>query len=334
MDEVVKIVNDIKAGNIKPIYFLMGEEPYYIDRLSDYIEKNVLTEEEKGFNQTVLYGRDVSVEDIVSAAKRYPMMSERQVIIVKEAQDLAKSIDKFESYATDPMPSTVLVLCYKYKTLDKRKKVTKLFEKSGLVFESKKLYENQVGQWITRVLQAKKYSIEPKAAAMLVEFLGTNLEKINNELEKLQIILPEGSTISAHDIEENIGFSKDFNIFELRKAIGDRNQLKSYKIAQYFSENPKDHPLVMTTGMLFSFFVQLLQYHGLKDKNPKNVAAVLKVNPFFLKDYDVALRNYPMKKVSKIVTLLRDIDIKSKGVGSNSLPQHELLKEMLVGIFN
>ena len=334
MDEVVNIVNDIKAGKIKPIYFLMGEEPYYIDRLSDYIEKNVLTEEEKGFNQTVLYGRDVSVDDIVSAAKRYPMMAERQVIIVKEAQDLAKSIDKFESYASDPMPTTVLVLCYKYKTLDKRKKVTKLFEKSGLVFESKKLYENQVGQWINRVLQAKKYSIEPKASAMLVEFLGTNLEKINNELEKLQIILPVGSTISANDIEENIGFSKDYNIFELRKAIGEKNQLKSYKIAQYFSENHKDHPMLMTTGMLFSFFVQLLQYHGLKDKNPKNVAAVLKVNPFFLKDYDIALRNYPMKKVSKIVTLLRDIDVKSKGVGSNSLPQHELLKEMLVGIFN
>ena len=334
MDEVLKIVNDIKSGILKPIYFLMGEEAYYIDRLSDYIENNVLTEEEKGFNQTVLYGRDVTVEDIVSAAKRYPMMAERQVIIVKEAQDLVKTIDKFESYASDPVPTTVLVLCYKYKTLDKRKKVTKLFEKSGLVFESKKLYDNQVGQWITRVLQAKKYSIEPKASAMLVEFLGTNLEKINNELEKLQIILPVGSTISANHIEENIGFSKDFNIFELRKAIGEKNQLKSYKIAQYFSENPKDHPLVMTTGMLFSFFVQLLQYHGLKDKNPKNVAAVLKVNPFFLKDYDVALRNYPMKKVSKIVTLLREIDVKSKGVGANALPQHELLKEMLVGIFN
>mgnify|MGYP000185401551 FL=1 len=334
MDEVVNIVNNIKAGKIKPIYFLMGEEPYYIDRLSDYIEKNLLTEEEKGFNQTVLYGRDVSVDDIVSAAKRYPMMAERQVIIVKEAQDLAKSIDKFESYASDPMPTTVLVLCYKYKTLDKRKKITKLFEKTGLVFEGKKLYENQVGQWITRVLQAKKYSIEPKASAMLVEFLGTSLEKINNELEKLQIILPVGSTISANDIEENIGFSKDYNIFELRKAIGEKNQLKSYKIAQYFSENPKDHPLVMTTGMLFSFFVQLLQYHGLKNKNPNNVAAILKVNPFFLKDYDVALRNYPMKKVSKIVTLLREIDVKSKGVGANALPQHELLKEMLVGIFN
>ncbi|NBW28486.1 MAG: DNA polymerase III subunit delta [Flavobacteriaceae bacterium] len=334
MDEVLKIVNDIKSGKIKPIYFLMGEEPYYIDKLSDYIEKNVLTEEEKSFNQTVLYGRDVTVEDIVSAAKRYPMMAERQVIIVKEAQDLAKTIDKFESYASDPMPTTVLVLCYKYKTLDKRKKVTKLFEKSGLVFESKKLYDNQVGQWITRVLQSKKYSIEPKATSMLVEFLGNNLEKINNEIEKLQIILPVGSTISANDIEENIGFSKDFNIFELRKAIGEKNQLKSYQIVQYFSENPKDHPIVMTTGMLFSFFVQLLQYHGLKDKNPKNVAAVLKVNPFFLKDYDIALRNYPMKKVSKIVTLLREIDIKSKGVGANALPQHELLKEMLVGIFN
>ena len=334
MDEVVKIVNDIKEGNLKPIYFLMGEEPYYIDRLSDYIENNVLSEEEKGFNQTVLYGRDVSIEDIVSAAKRYPMMAERQVIIVKEAQDLSKSIDKFENYASDPMPSTVLVLCYKYKTLDKRKKVTKLIEKSGLVFESKKLYENQVGQWINRVLQAKNYSIEPKASAMLIEFLGTNLEKINNELDKLQIILPLGSTISANDIEENIGFSKDYNIFELRKAIGEMNQLKSYKIAQYFSENPKDHPLVMTTGMLFSFFVQLLQYHGLKDKNPKNVATILKVNPYFLKDYDVALRNYPMKKVSRIVSLLRDIDVKSKGVGANSLPQQELLKEMLVGIFN
>ena len=334
MDEVLKIVNDIKAGNIKPIYFLMGEEPYYIDKLSDYIEENVLSEEEKSFNQTVLYGRDVSVEDIISAAKRYPMMAERQVVIVKEAQDLVKTIDKFESYALSPMLSTVLVICYKYKTLDKRKKVTKLFDKAGVVFESKKLYENQVGQWITRVLQTKKFSIEPKANAMLVEFLGTDLGKINNELEKLQIILPAGSTISAKDIEENIGFSKDFNIFELRKAIGERNQLKSYKIVQYFSDNPKDHPMVMTTGLIFSFFIQVLQYHGLKDKNPKNVAAVLKVNPFFLKDYDVALKNYPMKKVSQIVALLRDIDVKSKGVGANAMPQHDLLKEMLVGIFN
>lgn len=334
MDEVLKIVNDIKAGNIKPIYFLMGEESYYIDKLSDYIEEKVLSEDEKGFNQTVLYGRDVTIEDIVSTAKRYPMMAERQVVIVKEAQDLSRTIDKIESYAENPMPSTVLVFCYKYKTLDKRKKVTKLLAKNGIVYESKKLYENQVGDWIKRVLAGKKYSIEPKANAMLVEFLGTDLSKINNELEKLQIILPKGSTITPHHIEENIGFSKDFNVFELRKAIGDRNQLRAYTIADNFAQNPKDNPIVMTTSLVFSFFVQLLKYHGLKDKNPKNVASVLGVNPFFLKDYDIALKNYPMRKVSQIVTSLRDIDVKSKGVGANALPQSDLLKEMLFKIFN
>jgi DNA polymerase III subunit delta len=334
MDEVLKIVNDIKAGNIKPIYFLMGEESYYIDKLSDYIEDKVLTEDEKGFNQTVLYGRDVTIEDIVSTAKRYPMMAERQVVIVKEAQDLSRTIDKIESYAENPMPSTVLVICYKYKTLDKRKKVTKLLAKNGIVYESKKLYENQVGDWIKRVLTGKKYSIEPKANAMLVEFLGTDLSKINNELEKLQIILPKGSTITPHHIEENIGFSKDFNVFELRKAIGDRNQLRAYTIADNFAQNPKDNPIVVTTSLVFSFFVQLLKYHGLKDKNPNNVAKVLGVNPFFMKDYDIALKNYPMRKVSQIVSSLRDIDVKSKGVGANALPQSDLLKEMLFKIFN
>jgi DNA polymerase-3 subunit delta len=334
MDEVIKIVNDIKAGNIKPIYFLMGEESYYIDKLSDYIEQNVLSEDEKGFNQTVLYGRDVTIEDIVSTAKRYPMMAERQVVIVKEAQDLSRTIDKLESYVENPMPSTVLVFCYKYKTLDKRKKMTKILAKNGVVYESKKLYENQVGEWIKRILSGKSYSIEPKANAMLVEFLGTDLSKIINELEKLQIILPKGSTITPHHIEENIGFSKDFNIFELRKAIGDRNQLKAYTIVDNFAQNPKDNPMVLTTSLVFSFFVQLLKYHGLKDKNPKNVAAALGVNPFFLKDYDVALKNYPMRKVSQIVGSLRDVDVKSKGVGANALSQSDLLREMLFKIFN
>ncbi len=334
MDEVLKIVNDIKAGNIKPIYFLMGEEPYYIDKLSDYIEDKVLTEEEKGFNQTVLYGRDVTIEDIVSTAKRYPMMAERQVVIVKEAQDLSRTIEKLESYAENPMPSTVLVICYKYKTLDKRKKATKLLAKNGIVYESKKLYENQVGDWIKRVLAGKKYSIEPKANAMLVEFLGTDLSKINNELEKLQIILPKGSTITPHHIEENIGFSKDFNNFELLNALGSKNQLKAYQIAQYFSDNQKANPLVVTTSTVFGFFVKLLKYHGLKDKNPNNVAKVLGVSPYFLKDYDLALKNYPMRKVSQIVGFLRDIDVKSKGVGANAIPQLDLMKEMLFKIFN
>lgn len=334
MDEIIKIVNDIKAGNIKPIYFLMGEEPYYIDKLSDYIEKTILTEDEKGFNQTVLYGRDVTIEDIVGTAKRYPMMADRQVVIVKEAQELSRTIDKLETYAANPMPTTVLVMAYKYKTLDKRKKLPKILAKTGVVYESKKLYDNQVGDWIKRVLSGKKYAIEPKASAMLVEFLGTDLSKINNELEKLQLILPKGSTITAHDIEENIGFSKDFNVFELRKAIGERNQLKAYTIAKNFANNPKDNPIVMTTGLVFSFFVQLLKYHGLKDKNPKNVAAALGVNPFFLKDYDIAIKNYPMRKVSQIVAALRETDVKSKGVDANALSHADLLKEMLYHIFN
>ena len=334
MDEVLKIVNDINNGNIKPIYFLMGEEPYYIDKLSDYIEQNVLAEEEKGFNQTVLYGRDVTIEDIVATAKRYPMMAERQVVIVKEAQDLTRTIDKLESYVENPMLSSVLVFCYKYKTLDKRKKMTKLIDKVGVVYESKKLYDNQVGDWIKKVLSGKNYSIEPKANAMLVEFLGTDLSKINNELEKLQIILPKGSTITPKHIEENIGFSKDFNNFELLNALGSRNQLKAFQIVQYFSDNQKANPLVVTTSTIFGFFIKILKYHGLKDRNPKNVALVLGVSPYFLKDYDLALKNYPMKKVSQIVTALRDIDVKSKGVGANALSQSDLLREMLYKIFN
>lgn len=333
MDDVIQITKDIKAGNIKPIYFFMGEEPYYIDKLTEFIEDNVLQEHEKDFNQTVLYGRDVSIEDVISNAKRFPMMAEYQVVIVKEAQELSRTIEKLESYAENPQPTTVLVFAYKYKTLDKRKKITKVLAKSGVVFESKKLYENQVGDWIKRVLSGQGYAIEPKAAIMLVEFLGTDLSKISNELDKLKIVLPKGHTISAKDVEDNIGISKDYNNFELRKAIGEKDQLKAYKIIDYFAQNPKDNPIVVTTSLVFSFFSQLLQYHGTKDKNPNNLAKVLKVNPYFLKDYDVAFRNYPMKKVSAIVATLREIDVKSKGVGANALPQSDLLKEMLIHIF-
>mgnify|MGYP003556137685 CR=1 FL=1 len=333
MDEVLKIINDIKAGKISPMYFFMGEEAYYIDKLTEYIENNLLTEDEKSFNQTVVYGRDISIEDIVSNAKRYPMMAERQVIIVKEAQDLVKTIDKLESYAEKPQATTVLVFAYKYKTVDKRKKLVKILAKNGVLFESKKMYENQVGSWINRVLSGKGYSIEPKATAILVEFLGNDLGKINNELEKLQIILPKSHTITPKDIEVNIGFSKDFNNFELRKAIGDRDQKKAFTIANHFAQNSKDNPMVVTVTLLFSFFSQLLQYHGLKNKDPKNVAMVLGVNPFFLKDYDIAIKNYPMRKVSAIVASLRETDVKSKGVGANAMSHSDLLNELLVKIF-
>jgi len=334
MDEVVKIINDIKAGNIKPIYFLMGDEPYYIDRITEYLENNLLTEDEKGFNQMVLYGRETTIEDIVGNSKRYPMMAERQVVIVKEAQELSRFIEKLEPYAENPQPTTVLVIAYKYKTLDKRKRLIKAIDKIGLVYESKKMYENQVGQWINRVLQGKGYGIEPKANAMLVAFLGNDLSRIANELTKLEIIIPKGTTITPNHIEENIGFSKEFNIFEFRKAIGDKNQSKAYQIASYFSQNTKDSPLVLVNGQVFAFFSGLLLYHGLKDKSPSNVAKVLRVNPYFVNDYVGAAKNYPMRKVSSIVAKLRDIDVKSKGVGASNMELSDLYKEMLISIFS
>lgn len=334
MDEARQIVADIQKGDIKPIYFLMGEEPYYIDKISDFIADNILTEEERGFNQMVIYGRDSTVEDIVSNAKRYPMMAERQVVIVKEAQDLSRTIEKLVEYAENPQPTTVLVVCYKYKKIDKRKKLHKTISKSGVIFEGKRLYENQVGDWIIKTLKGRGFGISPKAAQMLVEFLGTDLGKIDNELQKLQLICPEGITISPEIIEENIGISKDFNNFELRSAIGEKDTLKAHRIINYFAQNPKDNPMVVTISLLFSYFSQILQYHGLNDKSKGAVAKQLKVNPFFVKDYVTAARNYPMKKVSHAISLLQETDVKSKGVGASNVSQGDLLKELLVKIMN
>lgn len=333
MNEINTIISDIKKGNIKPIYFLMGEESYYIDKISDFIEDTVLDEAEKGFNQQVMYGRDATIEDIVGAAKRYPMMAERQVLIVKEAQDLSRSIEKLVSYAENPQPTTVLVLNYKYKKLDKRKKLYKVIAKSGLIFESKKLYENQVSDWIRRVLSGKKYQVEPKAAQMLVEFLGTNLSKISNELDKLMLILPAGTIISPTHIEENIGISKDYNNFELRKAVGEKNVVKANRIIVYFAENPKNNPLVMTISLLNSFFTQLLLFHSLDDRSKNSVSKMLGVNPFFVDEYFLAGRNYPMRKVAQVIAFLRDADIKSKGVGANQTNE-DVLKELLFKILH
>ena len=334
LDEVKQLVTDIKNRKLKPIYFLMGEESYYIDKISDFIESTVLTEEEKGFNQTVLYGRDVTIEDIIGTAKRYSMMSEYQVVIIKEAQDLSRTIEKLADYTNNPQPTTVLVVNYKYKKLDKRKALYKSINKIGVVYESKKLYENQVADWIRRVLSPKKYSITPKAAQMLVEFLGTDLSKINNELEKLQIVLLPGSQITPEIIEENIGISKDFNNFELRKAVGAKDVVKAHQIAHYFADNPKDNPMVVTVSLLFNFFSQLLHLHGLTDKSPRNVASALRVNPYFVDEYITAARNYPMRKVSEVVGILHEFDVKSKGVGSNASSEGQLLKEMLVRILS
>ena len=333
MTDVIKIVNDIKSKNYKPIYFLCGEETYYIDRISDLIESSVLTEDEKSFNQVVLYGRDTTVEEIVSTAKRFPMMSDYQVVIVKEAQNLSKTFDKFESYAVNPQLTTILVFAYRDKP-DGRKKIFKTIKDKGVWFESKKLYDNQVPDWIVKVLKGQNYGIEPKAAAMLAEFLGTDLAKINNELEKLKIVFPEGHIFTPKNIEENIGFSKDYNVFELKSALATRNQQKAYTIIHNFAANPKDNPIVVVSGQMFAFFAQLLQYHGLKDKSKFNAAKALGVNPFFMDEYATASKNYPMRKVSQIIEIIRDMDVKSKGVGSGSMKEADMLKELVYKIFN
>ncbi len=333
MEEAKQIVTAVKNRQLKPIYFLMGEEPYYIDKISDYIANTVLTEAEKGFNQMTIYGKDASIDEVISNAKRYPMMADYQVIIVKEAQHLSRTIEQLIDYAKSPQPSTILVFCYKYKKLDKRKNLYKVLKKESVVFESKKLYENQVADWIRRVLLGKGYKITPKAAALLVEFLGTDLSKINNELEKLFLVVKKNTEISPLLIEEHIGISKDFNNFELKKAIGERNVQKATRIINYFAQNPKDNPFVLTVTLLHSFFIQLLKYHGLKDRSQGNVAKVLGVSPYFVSEFQTAAKHYPMKQVSTVITSLRTLDLKGKGVGSQSLSQHDLLKELLAAVF-
>ncbi|HLS31298.1 MAG TPA: DNA polymerase III subunit delta [Flavobacteriaceae bacterium] len=333
-----KILADIKNRQIKPIYFLHGEEPYFIDLISDYIADNVLTEDEKSFNQSILYGMDTTVDEVVASAKRFPMMAEYQVVILKEAQGLGRGnvqskLAEFENYFKNPQLSTVLVVCFKYKKADGRRAYLQAAKKNGVVFESKKLYENKIPQFIQSNLEQSGFRISHKAAYMLTEFLGTDLGKINNELEKLRLVIPKGTEITPELIEKNIGFSKDFNNFELQNALGSNDFKKAFRIIDYFAQNPKDNPILGTLPLLFRYFSQLLQYHGLQDKSQKNVASQLKVHPFFVKDYAQAARVFSMKRCSHAIEVLRDVDVRVKGVGSTTnVKQGDYLKELLVKI--
>ena len=329
-----EIMSDLKNRIYKPVYFLAGEEPYYIDLITNFIEEKVLPEDEKAFNQMVLYGEDTTIQSVIETSRRFPMMSNHQVIIVKEAQTL-KKIDDLIYYLEKPLLSTILVLNYKYKVLDKRTKLYKLVESGAVYFESNKLRDYQVPQWIERYLMVKGIKTEPNASAMLTEYLGTDLHKIVNELDKLLINLPAGRPIiSTELIEKNIGISKDYNNFELQKALGERNILKANMIIHYFSQNPKDNPVNLTIASLFSFFTKVLTYHYLTDKSKNNVASVLKINPFFVKDYETAASKYNAKKTVEIVSLLRIYDMKSKGFGDLSSSPGDLLKELVYKILH
>ncbi|WP_026302605.1 DNA polymerase III subunit delta [Psychroflexus tropicus] len=331
MKEFKRILSDLDQKKYAPIYFLIGEkETFFVDLIANKIEESVLSEEEKAFNQSILYGKDVSIDDVIGQAKQYPMMADHRVIIVREAQSLLKNIDSLAAYVEQPQQSTILVFCVKYKKMDGRSKVTKLIKKNSVYFETKPLYDNQVPQWISETLSASGYSIAPKASEMLVEFLGNNLSHIYKELEKLQHVLPPGAKVTPELIEENIGISKDFNNFELTKAIGVKDEVKAQQIVAYFAQNSKNHPIVLTTAQLNSFFNKLLRYHALKDKSQFSASKALGVNPFFVKDYSFAAQKYSMKKASQALSLIREADLKGKGLHSNQLSNGDLLKELLV----
>lgn len=331
MKEINAVLRDLKQRNFKKVYLLMGEETYYIDKISEYIAQNALTEDERAFNQVVLYGRDIEVDQIISESKRFPMMAEHQVVIIKEAQELNRSIYNLDSFIPQLQESTILVLCYKYKSIDKRKALYKNIKKEGVVIESKPLYEDKVPGWIIEEVARRGYHIEPKSAMLLAEFLGTSLGKINNELDKLCLILPEGSLITPAIIEENIGISKDFNSFELQKALINRDQKTAFRIINYYAQNSKEHPILKTIPVLYNFFSKLLLFHGLKNKSSRNeVASALGISPFFVKDFTLGAQAYSMKSVSAIVASLRELDLKAKGVGAQNLPAAELYKELLI----
>ncbi|MCX6282783.1 MAG: DNA polymerase III subunit delta [Bacteroidetes bacterium] len=327
------ILSDLKNKIYYPVYLLSGEEPYFIDVISDYIEENVLSEQEKEFNQTIVYGKDADAATVMSYARRYPMMSNYQVLIVKEAQDLG-DLDAFLPYIQNPVSSTILVLCYKYRKLDKRKSLYKTIEKSGVVMESAVLYDNKMPDWISNYVKERGFSVSPKAAVLLAEFVGNELSKIVNELTKLFINLPAGSEITEDVIERNIGISKDFNVFELQKALGRKDVYKSNMIIQYFAANLKENPLVKIIPNLYSYFTKVLIYHYLPDKSRNNAAAALSVSPFFIQDYQTAAKNYPMHRLVSVISYLREYDLKAKGLENVSATDGELMKELVYKILH
>jgi len=336
-----ELIKDLKNKKYKPLYLLHGEEPYYIDVVGDFVEHKLLTDAERGFNQTVLYGKDTDIMTVLNASKRYPMMAEYQVVLVKEAQEMkwgsddggSKGINPLLSYLENPLSSTILVFCYKYGKFDKRKKTYKAIEKNGVIFESAPLYDNKIPGWIETFLSGKGHKINQQAALMLSEYLGNDLSKIANELEKLLLNVTTGQEVTLKHIHDNIGISKEYNVFELQTALVKKDAFKANQIINYFEANPKANPIVLVLGNLNNFFSKVLMYHYVKDKSPQNLARELGVNPFFIKDYEQAARNYNFGKTMQIISYLREYDVKSKGVDSTT-DHGGLMKELVFKILH
>ncbi len=311
----------------------MGEEEFYIDNITNLFIEDVLTEAEKEFNLNILYGKETSVDQIISICKKYPLMSKHQIVLVKEAQDLSRSFDGLIDYFKKPLESTILIINYKHKSIDKRKSSFKELKKNAKVFESKKLYDNQVQNWISDTINSAGFSIDRKSVSLINEHLGNSLSKISNEIDKLLEIKKKEKIIELDDIQKYIGISKEFNNFELRKALGEKNYNKAFQITQYFSENPNSNPIVVTISIVFDFFNKLLLFHSNNTLNDTKIASLLGINPFFIKEYKTASINYDLKQVVRIISILRDYDMFSKGVGVKKADP-SLLKEMVVKIIN
>ncbi len=334
-----QIISDMHNKIYKPIYFLMGEEGYFIDSITNTLEKSILSDTEKDFNQTILYGRDTDLGTVINTAKRFPMGANYNVVIVKEAQEIkglegapAGSKDPFLSYAENPVKSTILIINLRNKKLDKRKKIYKTLDNNGCLFLSDKIYENKVGTWVTKYLKDKGYKIEPKAAELIASQLGNNLSKVTNEVDKLLITHDQNKPITTHEIEENIGISKEFNVFELQDAIGKRDKNRALLIATNMAKNPKTKSLMPILANLYSYFAKILTIHYTDNKSPQALATTLGVHPFFVKEYIHASNNFTKGQVIKIFHHLRNYDAISKGINSATVQEEELLKELTYAI--
>ncbi|OSZ77763.1 DNA polymerase III subunit delta [Chitinophagaceae bacterium IBVUCB2] len=326
---VEKIIADWKKGNFKPIYWLEGEEDFYIDKVINYAEQHILTESESSFNLSVFYGKDANWADVVNACRRYPMFAERQVVLLKEAQQM-RDIEKLESYVENPLASTVLVISYKEKKLDARKKFTKLVKDNGVLLSTKKMYDSQLPEWTQGLLQQKGFTITQKGLALLVDHIGNDLSRIENEIDKLSVNLGKRTTITEDDIEQYIGVSKDYNVFELQSALASKDLARSIQIIQYFEANPKAAPIQLILPSLYSFFSKVFMIFGAGGGDEKSIAANIGVNPYFMKDYTKAARLYTYPGVEKALILLHTYNLKSIGIGSTGTEDASLLKEMVV----
>lgn len=337
MKELELIFKNIKNKEFLPIYFFHGEEAYYIDIAVKALENDVLTEDEKAFNQTVVYGKDTNYNEILSLAKQYPMMGDKQLIIVKEAQDLKLNDEEtkiLEKYVENPVESTILVFAHKHKKVDSRKKVFKTLDKAKMLFHSEPVKDYNLAKWIDDEAKNLQIKLAPGISQLLADYLGNDLSRIANELNKMKLVLKDGEILDGKLVETHIGISKEFNVFELQKALGKKDANTAFKIAYYMGKNPKTNPIVMTIGNLYNFFSNVVLYHTISHQSPPTIASELGINPYFVKDYAEAARLYPLKFATRIISVLREIDLKSKGLGAVNMDEGELLKEMVYKIIN